>query len=71
VASFAKNPFISPVPTWPKYNPNTTTLANLAFNGNVALKNVVQTTSPAQLNEGCTAFWNNILLSPPTGAGRV
>jgi hypothetical protein len=71
VASFAKNPFVSPVPAWPKYNPNATTLANLAFNGNVALDNVVQTTSPAQLDEACAPFWDSIVLSPPTGAGAV
>ncbi|KIM75270.1 hypothetical protein PILCRDRAFT_13689 [Piloderma croceum F 1598] len=71
VASFAKNPFVSPVPSWPKYNPNSTTLANLAFNGNVALNNVVQTTSTAQLDEACAPFWDSIVLLPPTGAGAV
>ncbi|KIM77500.1 hypothetical protein PILCRDRAFT_11943 [Piloderma croceum F 1598] len=60
----AKNPFVSPAPTWPKYNPNSTTLANLAFNGIVGLNNVVQTTSPAQLDGTCKAFWDKILLSP-------
>lgn len=71
VASFAKDPFISPAPAWPKYNPNRATLANLAFNGNVALNNVVQTSSPSQLDQTCTAFWDKFLLLPPTGAGRV
>jgi hypothetical protein len=71
VASFAKNPFASPAPGWPKYNPNATTIANLAFNGNVALNNVVQTASPTQLDAPCAAFWNQIDLAPPTGAGVV
>jgi hypothetical protein len=71
VASFAKNPFVSPSPGWPKYNPNATTVANLAFNGNVALNNVVQTTSPKQLDKTCAAFWDQILLLPPTGASDV
>jgi hypothetical protein len=71
VASFAKNPCVSPAPSWPKYDPNSTTLANLAFNGNVALNNVVQTTSTAQLDEACAPFWDSIVLLPPTGAGVV
>jgi hypothetical protein len=71
VASFAKNPSASPAPGWPKYNPNAATLANLAFNGNVALNNVVQTTSTAQLDGTCAAFWDKIVLLPPTGAGAV
>jgi carboxylesterase type B len=71
VASFAKDPFVSPAPGWPKYNPNAATVANLAFNGNVAPNNVVQTTSPAQLDEACAALWNKIVLLPPTGSGDV
>jgi hypothetical protein len=64
VASFAKDPFTSPAPGWPKYNPAEATLANLAFNGNVALNNVVQTTSPAQTDNSCKALWDQILLEP-------
>ena len=71
VASFAKNPFVSPAPAWPKYNPNATTLANLAFNGNVALNDVVQTRSPAQFDGPCAGLWDKILLTPPTGAALV
>jgi hypothetical protein len=71
IASFAKNPFISPAPAWPRYNPNDTTLAKLAYDGNVALNNVVEVASPAQLDQACTTFWNTILLLPPTGAGLV
>jgi hypothetical protein len=71
VASFAKNPSAPPAPGWPRYNPNATTLANLAFDGNVALNNVVQTASPSQLDKTCAAFWDKNLLSPPTGAGVV
>ena len=71
VASFAKNPFVSPAPAWPKYNPNSTTLAKLAFDGNVVLNNVVQTASPAQLDQSCAAFWDKIVLLPPTGADFV
>jgi hypothetical protein len=67
VASFAKNPFTPPAPGWPRYNPNATTIANLAFNGNVVLNNVVQTASPSQLDETCAAFWNKIILLPPAG----
>jgi|SRR5882762_3835626 hypothetical protein len=61
VASFAKNPFVSPAPTWPTYNPDAATLANLAFHGNVAPDNVVEATSPAQLDRACTLFWDKIL----------
>jgi hypothetical protein len=71
VASFAKNPFVSPAPAWPRYNPNDITLAKLGYDGNVALTNVVQAVSPAQLDMACTAIWNKILLLPPTGAGLV
>jgi hypothetical protein len=44
VANFVKNPTVSPAPGWPKYIPGnrTTTLAKLAYNGNVELNNVVQ-----------------------------
>jgi hypothetical protein len=44
IANFAKNPVVAPAPNWPKYIPGnaTTTLAKLAYNGNVALGNVVQ-----------------------------
>ncbi|KAJ7931334.1 Alpha/Beta hydrolase protein [Mycena leptocephala] len=44
VANFARNPTTAPAPNWPKYVPGntTTTLAKLAYNGNVALANVVQ-----------------------------
>jgi hypothetical protein len=71
VTSFAKNPFVSPAPGWPEYNPDATTLANLAFNGNVSPNNVVKLTSPAQLDQACTAFWDQLLLLPPTGDGLV
>jgi hypothetical protein len=44
VANFARNPATGPAPNWPKYVPGntTTTLAKLAYNGNVALANVMQ-----------------------------
>jgi hypothetical protein len=43
VGNFARNPAAAPAPNWPKYIPgNTTTLAKLAYNSNVALSNVVQ-----------------------------
>jgi hypothetical protein len=71
VASFAKNPFASPAPGWPKYNPNSTTLAKLAYNGNVALNNVVETALPASEDRVCSALWNKILLLPPTGAAFI
>jgi hypothetical protein len=44
VANFVKNPAVSPAPNWSKYVPGsaTTTLAKLAYNGNVVANNVVQ-----------------------------
>ena len=71
VGSFAKNPFAPPLPSWPKYNPNSTTLAKLAFNGNVATTDVVQTASPASEDQTCSALWDKILASPPTGVNFV
>lgn len=44
IANFVKNPSVPPAPYWPKYVPGntTTTLARLAYEGNVALRNIVQ-----------------------------
>jgi hypothetical protein len=44
IANFVKNPSVPPAWHWPKYVPGntTTTLARLAYEGNVALGNVVQ-----------------------------
>ncbi|KAJ6470266.1 para-nitrobenzyl esterase [Mycena vitilis] len=44
VANFVKNPAVAPAPHWLEYVPGntTTTLAKLAYGGNVALGNVVQ-----------------------------
>jgi carboxylesterase type B len=44
VANFVKNPTVAPAPNWPKYVPGnrTTTLAKLAYSGNVEANNVVQ-----------------------------
>jgi hypothetical protein len=62
VANFIKNPTVSPAPNFVKYNPNATTLAELAFDGNVAMNNVVQNISPAQFDAACLALWDQILL---------
>ena len=45
VANFARNSTVAPAPNWPQYLPGntTSTLAQLAYNSNVALSNVVQT----------------------------
>jgi carboxylesterase 2 len=62
VANFVKNPTSPPAPNFPKYNPNLNdTIAELAFNGNVEMDNVVQTVSPAQFDEACLALWDQIL----------
>ena len=71
VANFAKNPFVSPAPNFPRYNPAAATLAMLAFSGNVELNNVAQPVLPTQFDTPCAALWDEILLLPPTGAGDV
>jgi carboxylesterase 2 len=64
VANFVKNPTRSPAPNFLKYNPSlNNTLAELAFNGNVEMGNVVQAVSPSQFDEACLALWDQILLS--------
>ncbi|KAJ7671356.1 Alpha/Beta hydrolase protein [Mycena polygramma] len=61
-ANFIKNPEASPAPNWPRFVPgNTTTLAKLAYAGNVALGNVVQTAGSNSLDAPCDALWNQFL----------
>ncbi|KAJ7022064.1 Alpha/Beta hydrolase protein [Mycena alexandri] len=62
VANFVKNPTVAPAANWPKYIPGplTTTLAKLAYNGNVATSNVVQTVKSDSIDGPC-AFWDTIL----------
>ncbi|KAJ6510649.1 Carboxylesterase [Mycena sanguinolenta] len=62
VANFARNPTVAPAPNWPKYLPGntTSTLAQLAYNSNVALSNVVQTVVSNSLDSPC-ALWNLFL----------
>ena len=51
-ANFAKNPYTSPAPHWPPYEPEvsgkacTPTLAKIAYQGNVAFGNFVQLVQP-------------------------
>ncbi|KAJ7676788.1 Alpha/Beta hydrolase protein [Mycena polygramma] len=62
-ANFIKNPGASPAPNWPRYVPGNTTatLAELAYNGNVALGNVVQTVGSDSLDSPCDTLWNQFL----------
>ncbi|KAJ7139656.1 Alpha/Beta hydrolase protein [Mycena epipterygia] len=62
VANFVKNPAVAPVPNWPKYVPGnkTTTLAKLAYNGNVLASNVVQPVESDSIDSPC-ALWNQFL----------
>ncbi|KAJ7899306.1 Alpha/Beta hydrolase protein [Mycena olivaceomarginata] len=63
IANFVKNPSVPPAPHWPKYVPGntTTTLAGLAYEGNVALRNVVQVAESDSVDGPCDALWNQIL----------
>ncbi|KAJ7456522.1 Carboxylesterase [Mycena latifolia] len=63
VANFVKNPAQAPAPNWPKYLPGntTTTLAKLAYNGNVVAANVVEPVGSESLDGACNAFWNFFL----------
>ncbi|KAF7340062.1 Carboxylic ester hydrolase [Mycena venus] len=63
VGNFVKNPTVSPASNWPKYFPGplTTTLAKLAYNGNVAPTNVVQAVESDSIDGPCNAFWNTFL----------
>ncbi|KAJ7160292.1 Alpha/Beta hydrolase protein [Mycena filopes] len=62
IASFVKAPTVSPALNWPKYVPgsNTTTLAKIAYNGNVEPGNVVQAVESDSMDGPC-ALWNSIL----------
>ncbi|KAJ7923032.1 Alpha/Beta hydrolase protein [Mycena leptocephala] len=63
VANFVKNPAVSPAPNWSKYVPGnaTTTLAKLAYNGNVVANNVVQAVESDSIDGPCNALWNLFL----------
>ncbi|KAJ7239156.1 Alpha/Beta hydrolase protein [Mycena rebaudengoi] len=63
IANFVKNPSVPPAWHWPKYVPGntTTTLARLAYEGNVALGNVVQVAESDSVDGPCDALWNQIL----------
>ncbi|KAI0062562.1 alpha/beta-hydrolase [Artomyces pyxidatus] len=58
-ANFIKHPKKSPAQNWPEYGQNGT-VANLAYNGNVDLDNVVQTVSHSTLDSACDAFWDKL-----------
>ncbi|KAJ7023644.1 Alpha/Beta hydrolase protein [Mycena alexandri] len=61
--NFVKDPTTPPAPHWAKYVPGktTTTLAKLAYNGNVALSNVVQAAESNSLDSPCDTLWNKFL----------
>ncbi|KAJ6604171.1 Carboxylesterase [Mycena vulgaris] len=63
IANFVKNPAEAPAPNWPKYVPGntTTTLAKLAYDGNVEASNVVQAVGSNSLDFACDAFWDFFL----------
>ncbi|KAJ7456536.1 Carboxylesterase [Mycena latifolia] len=62
VGNFVKNPTQAPALNWPKYLPGntTTTLAKLAYNGNVLATNVVQPVESDSFDGPC-AFWSLFL----------
>ncbi|KAJ7139650.1 Alpha/Beta hydrolase protein [Mycena epipterygia] len=62
VANFVKNPATAPAPDWPEYVPGsiTTTLAKLAYNGNVLASNVVQPVESDSIDGPC-ALWDQFL----------
>ncbi|KAJ7664494.1 Alpha/Beta hydrolase protein [Mycena polygramma] len=62
-AKFIKNPGAPPAPNWRRYVPGNTTatLAKLAYNGNVALGDVVQTVGSNSLDAPCDTLWNQFL----------
>ncbi|KAF7306525.1 Carboxylic ester hydrolase [Mycena indigotica] len=63
IGNFVKNPAIAPASKWPKYVPGkqTTTLAKLAYNGNVDLSNLVEAVESDSIDGPCDAFWNKFL----------
>ncbi|KAJ7225984.1 Carboxylesterase [Mycena pura] len=62
VAGFIKNPTHSPAANWPNYVPGskTTTLAKLAYNGNVDANNVVQAVESDSIDGPCS-LWSAFL----------
>lgn len=52
VANFVKNPFVSPAPNFPHYNPSVSALVELAFDENVQ----------PNVHFSCSALWDQILL---------
>jgi len=63
VANFIRNPSTAPAPNWPKYVPGslTTTLAELAYNGNVDANDVVQAVESDSIDLPCDVLWNKFL----------
>ncbi|KAJ7071409.1 Carboxylesterase [Mycena amicta] len=62
IANFVKNPAVLPAPNWAKYVPGnrTTTLAKLAYNGNVLTTNVVQPAESDSIDGPCS-LWDSLL----------
>ncbi|KAJ7785818.1 Alpha/Beta hydrolase protein [Mycena metata] len=62
IANFIKNPAAPPAPNWPRYVPGrkAKTLAKLAYEGNVALGDVVQVTESDEVDGPCQ-LWDTIL----------
>ncbi len=65
IANFVKDPYNSPLPSWPMYQPSNDvpTLAKLAYSGNVGIDNVVEVVPSGSFDSVCT-FWNAILTAP-------
>ncbi|KAJ7072967.1 Alpha/Beta hydrolase protein [Mycena amicta] len=62
IANFVKNPAAAPAPNWAKYVPGnrTTTLAKLAYNGNVLTTNLVQSVE-SDSTDGPCSLWDTLL----------
>ena len=52
-ANFAKHPEQPPTPNWPAYTPTNKAIADLAFNTNVTLNNVVVVTNSSTVDVAC------------------
>ncbi|KAF5358876.1 hypothetical protein D9757_012298 [Collybiopsis confluens] len=63
MANFIKDPNTSPAPNWPKYIPGnrSTTLAKLAYDGNVEMGNFVSAVESDALDVPCGKLWNMFL----------
>jgi hypothetical protein len=69
LGNFVKNSSLPPAPGWPLYQPsnNLSAVANLAYQGNVALDDVAQTVPSGPLDAVCTTAWDAVLVIPLPG----